>query len=250
MKHLRDLQRDGWESGINEVVQADCLEGMKLIPDNSIDCVICDLPYGTTACSWDTVIPFEPLWEQYKRIGKKGCAYVLFGSQPFTTDLINSKRDWFRYEWIWDKHISGNPMLAKIQPLKIHENIIIFGKNKINYYPQRTQGEFRKKGGSRNKEYFKNHVQKEFYNDVYCPTSILSSSNAVRGKHPTQKPLELIQYLIKTYSSKGDLILDNCMGSWTTARACKDLGRDFIGFEISPEYCRIGESRLQQQILF
>ena len=138
MKHLKDIK--DWKECINQVVMGECLEGMKLIPDKSIDAIICDLPYGTTACTWDTVIPFDKLWEQYKRIVKDNAPIVLFGSQPFTTDLIMSNRKWFRYEWIWEKGTSSNPFYAKQMPLRRHENIVVFSKKQSVYYPQLYKG--------------------------------------------------------------------------------------------------------------
>ena len=251
MKYLKDIK--DWKECINEVVCGDCLEGMKLIPDKSIDLVICDLPYGTTACSWDTVIPFEPLWEQYKRIGKENCAYILFGSQPFTTDLINSNRGWFKYELVWSKIRPCGTQTAKIRPLKYHENICVFYDKLPLYNPQMVSGAKQKKGSGGKSDIYGDNQVKRFENSDYYPGSILNflSCHNMTGKaHPTEKPIELLRWIINSYANSDYLILDNCMGSWTTARACKDLGRNFIGFEISEKYCKIGEERLRQEVLF
>jgi len=221
----------------------DCLERMREIPDGSVDMILCDLPYGTTACSWDTVIPFEPLWEQYKRIVKPKSAIVLFGSQPFTTDLIMSNRKWFRYEWIWDKAISGNPLLAKIQPMKIHENICVFSGDPTNYYPIMTIGKIRKRGGGFSK--LMDMKMAETISDQYYPPSIISVPNGVRGEHPTQKPVALCEYLIRTYTNEGETVLDNTMGSGTTGVACAHTGRNFIGIEKDETYFNIAKQRIE-----
>ena len=234
------------------IYYGDCLEIMPLIPDKSIDMILCDMPYGTTACSWDTIIPFEPLWEQYKRIIKNNAAIVLTASQPFTSALVMSNIKWFKYEWIWNKKLAGNGILAKKQPLKIHENILVFS-NGSKYYPQKTKGKFRKKMGLKESEITGgNSFAKITENNEYYPVSIQEVSIAGQrtGRlHPTQKPIALFQYLIKTYTNEGDLVLDNCLGSGTTAVAAKELGRKFIGIEISEEYCAIAVKRLRQVVL-
>jgi len=232
-----------------ELIQGDCLEKMKDIPDKSIDMILCDLPYGTTACKWDTIIPFEPLWEQYKRIIKDNGAIVLFGSEPFSSYLRMSNIKDYKYDWIWNKKLAGNGILAKKQPLKIHEIASVFHSKRYN--PQKTKGVFRKKmglyeceitGGSSFAE------SKE--NDEYYPKSIIefSSANRLNRLHPTQKPVALFEYLIKTYTNEGDLVLDNCMGSGTTGVACKNLNRNFIGIELDPEYFKIAEKRINENL--
>ena len=226
---------------VSNLILGDCLEKMRDIPDGSVDAIITDLPYGTTACSWDTVIPFEPLWEQYKRIIKPKGAVVLFGSQPFTTDLINSNRKDFRYCWIWDKRIAGNPMLANHQPMKIHEDICVFSGDPHNYYPQKIKGRFRKKGGGKG-GIFGATDSKE--NDDYFPESILDFSNAERKPHPTQKPVPLLEYLIRTYTNEGETVLDSCMGSGTTGVACVHTRRNFIGIEKDETYFKIAQERI------
>jgi len=226
----------------------DCLEGMKQLPDNSIDMILCDLPYGTTACKWDTIIPLEKLWMQYKRISKDDTAIVLTASQPFTTDLINSNRELFKYCLVWDKVLHSNPLLSKIQPLRVHEDIVVFYKKQSTYNPQKNIGKKRRK----EKPHFSETkgetiiTAKGNKGGFHNPITIITFSNANKNKiyHPTQKPLKLFEYLIKTYSDEGDVVLDNCMGSGTTAVACKRLNRHYIGFEISSEYCDIAQKRL------
>ena len=229
---------------INKIYNEDCLEGMKRIPDKSVDMILCDLPYGTTACKWDAIIPFEPLWEQYERVIKDNGAIVLTASQPFTTKLIESNIDLFRNCWVWNKKISGNPLLAKHQPLKVHEDICVFSKKRHNYYPQMRKGKMRKKGGGRSKLFDMEMSAK--YSDEYYPISIIEFSNAKRGVHPTQKPVALFEYLIKTYTNEGETVLDNCMGSGTTAIACINTNRNYIGFEMDEGYYKASLERIEE----
>ena len=225
---------------------------MKGVPDGSVDMILCDLPYGTTASKWDEIIPFEPLWEQYDRVIKNNGAIVLTASQPFTTKLIMSKSDWFRYTWVWDKKKAGNIFLTKKQPMKIHEDIVVFSKKPHFYNPQMVKRDKVKKsknygtgesfGGTREKE------DKVYtYTHTY-PKSIIEFSNArQKGKvHPTQKPVELFEYLIKTYTNEGETVLDNCMGSGTTGVACKNLNRNFIGMELDEGYFEIAKKRIAE----
>ena len=221
----------------------DCLEVMKQIPDKSVDAIICDLPYGTTACKWDSVIPFEPLWNQYKRIIKDNGAIVLTASQPFTTALIASNIKQFKYCWVWDKKLAGNPFLAKYQPLKRHEDICVFSNLKHKYNPQMVTGKLRKKGGGRSKLF--NVELTSSINDQYYPQSIIEFSNTNRNvDHPTQKPVALMEYIVNTYTNEGDTVLDNCMGSGTTGVACKNLNRKFIGIEQDATYYEIAKERI------
>jgi len=226
------------------LINGDCLVEMKNIPDKSIDMILADLPYGTTACSWDIVIPFEKLWEQYKRIIKDNGAIVLTASQPFTTDVINSARDIFRYEIIWERALSGNPFLVKKQPLKVHENVLVFYKKFGIYNPQMTKGKMRNKKitGA-----FREIEPQDNITDLYYPRSVKYFDNADRKNkvHPTQKPVALFEYLIKTYTNEGDLVLDNCMGSGTTGVACKNLNRNFIGIELDETYFNIAKQRIE-----
>jgi site-specific DNA-methyltransferase (adenine-specific) len=233
----------------NQVILGDCLEVMKDIPDKSIDMILCDLPYGTTACKWDTIIPFEPLWEQYKRIIKDNGAIVLTASQPFTSALVMSNVKMFKYCWVWNKKQSGNHGLAKYQPMKIHEDIAVFSKNKHDYYPIMTKGKLRFKGS-----YGKGNTiatgMKEIplrLSDTYYPKSIIEISKNRKGSiHPTQKPVALFEYLIKTYTSVGDVVLDNTIGSGTTAVAAINTGRNWIGIEQDAHYCEIANERIKK----
>lgn len=236
------------------IKQGDCLDLMKDIPDGSVDMILADLPYGTTACKWDSVIPFEPLWEQYERVIKDNGAIVLTASQPFTTKLINSNINLFKYELIWDKVKPSSGLHAKQQPLRQHENILIFGKNKIEYNPQMKKTELRidKPRVANNGEAFggKNVLRQHNNKGLKYPRSILKVSNAnQRGKiHPTQKPVALLEYLIKTYTNENETVLDNTMGSGSTGVACQNTNRNFIGFELDETYFNIAKERLENNM--
>ena len=236
-----------------QLYKGDCLEVMKQIPDKSVDMILCDLPYGTTACKWDTIIPFEPLWEAYKRIIKDDGAIVLTASQPFTSALIMSNPDMFRYEWIWEKQQGTNPLTAKFQPMKKHEEILIFSKEKPNYNPQMGVGKPYKGFKSDNKNIGAvfgdvKSVHNENKGNRY-PTSIIKFNTERTGYHPTQKPVALLEYLIKTYTNESDTVLDNCMGSGTTGVACKRLNRNFIGIELDDKYFEIAKNRIEGELL-
>ena len=238
--------------GTQTLLHGDCLELMKDIPDKSIDMILCDLPYGTTACKWDTIIPFDKLWEQYKRIIKDNGAIVLTASQPFTSALVMSNIKMFKYALVWDKVKSSQPHLSKIQPMKRHEDILIFGDGKVNYNPQKTLKEKpRKAYGSKmtidNEHKLGLKPLKPYLITHSFPTSILNFSNAdnTNRLHPTQKPVALMEYLIKTYTNEADLVLDNCMGSGTTGVACKNLNRRFIGIELDEEYFKIAKQWIE-----
>ncbi len=232
--------------------KGDCLELMKDIPDKSIDMILCDLPYGTTACKWDVIIPFEPLWEQYNRIIKDNGAIVLTASQPFTSALVMSNPNIFKYEWIWDKRNISNPFLAKYQPLKQHESILVFGKGTVNYYPIMTPRDkvrkYKDKYGGGEAFNKKGTGEKEYTLKFKYPKSILEYTNAIqKGKvHPTQKPVALLEYLIKTYTNENELVLDNCMGSGSTGVACVNTNRNFIGIELDEKYFKIAKERINE----
>lgn len=237
----------------NVIYNEECLQGMEeRIPDSSIDMILADLPYGTTACKWDSIIPLEPLWEQYKRVVKDDTAIVLFGQEPFSSKLRMSNIDWFRYDWIWEKTKCGNFLNANRQPKKLHEKISIFYRKQPTYNPQKTEGEeinykFDVKenedrvvdgGGIESKEYTSN---KRF------PKTIIKFSNGNYDiVHPTQKPIPLFKYLIATYTNEEDVVLDNVMGSGTTAVAARALNRNYIGFEKSEEYYKIAQERVSE----
>ena len=235
---------------LNQIIEGDCLEVMKEIPEKSVDMILCDLPYGTTDCKWDTVIPFEPLWEQYERLIKDNGAIVLTASQPFTTDLINSNRVLFRYELIWDKGRGNEPWQCNIRPMKAHENICVFYKEKVTYNPQMVLLDKPDKRGACKVSFgehakYKSELPQREYTHRY-PISLIKATGARRGKHPTEKPVELFEYLIKTYTNEGEIVLDNCIGSGTTAIAAHNTGRFFIGIEKEPKYVEIARKRLEQ----
>jgi len=226
----------------------DCLDILPTLPAQSVDLIATDLPYGTTACKWDVIIPFELMWKEVKRILKPHGAFVTTASQPFTSALVMSNIDMFKYEWVWDKKKGGNIMNLKSQPYKVHENILVFSKNTHNYYPIMTDqkertGKTYSKGEANGIE---NYGDVRVYDKRY-PKSIIQESNAnQKGKiHPTQKPIALFEYLIKTYTNEGDTVLDFCMGSGTTGVACVQLGRNFIGMEMDKKYFNIANERIK-----
>ncbi len=240
---------------MNNIWLGDCLELMQNIPAKSVDMILCDLPYGTTACKWDTVIPFEPLWTQYKRIIKDNGAIVLFGSQPFTSALVMSNVKWFKCEWIWRKHKGTNIYGVKREPLKIHESCILFAKNKYTYNPQMTEGKPYKQRGSHNIGKSDGLIiankkvgyAKDFDSSKRYPISVQEFSNHNQKDnsfHPTQKPVPLLEYLVKTYTNEGETVLDNCAGSGTTAIACLNTNRNYICIEKEPKYYEIILNRI------
>ena len=228
--------------------RGDCLEWMSVIPDGSVDMILCDLPYGTTACKWDTVIPFEPLWAQYRRVAKRNAAIVLTASQPFTTALIASNIREFRYCWVWDKTKGGNFALARKQPMKSHEDVCVFYGAQPTYRPEmETRGAVRKKGGGKPSDNF-GIVPTVSFNNTYYPKTIIqfSTGSRVDHHHPTQKPVALMEYLIRTYTQEGETVLDNCAGSGTTGVACVNTGRNFIGIELDDKYFQIAADRIAE----
>lgn len=233
-----------------DLYHGDCLDIMPNLPDNSVDLILADLPYEITAASFDVLIPFNPLWEQYNRIAKTNAAMVFTASQPFTTALIYSNLKNFRYEWIWEKPQGTNPMAAKVQPLKSHENIVVFYRKRPTYNPQMTLST--PYGG------FKSTKKKlgEVYGDLNSehrdnpegtryPKTVLRFKQE-KGLHPTQKPVPLMEYLIKTYTNEGDVVLDNVFGSGTTGVAAKKTGRGFIGIEKDEDYFNEGKQRISK----
>jgi len=250
---------------INKIYNMNCLEGMKLIDDKSIDMILCDLPYGTTACSWDIIIPFKPLWEQYERIIKDNGTILLFGSEPFSSLLRISNLKLYKYDWIWEKGRASGFVHAKNKPLKAHENISVFSKgttvhknqskNRMIYNPQMEKGKpYIKKitqinTGKLNHEpseaniNFVGTINKN--NGTRYPRSVIKFSiHNVGNIHPTQKPINLCEYLINTYTNENKLVLDNCMGSGTTAIACINTNRNYIGFELDTIYCDLANKRI------
>lgn len=229
---------------LDTLVHGDCLVEMERIQDRSVDLILCDLPYGSTACSWDVIIPFEPLWRAYRRIRKPHAPIVLFGTQPFTSHLVLSNLKEFKYEWIWHKSKSGSAFTAKYRPLARHENVLVFGRGRVTYNPIKTPGKpyERKRVGAVGKV---NNHRIGFKGDGILyrnegfryPETVQFFPQKWRRQdqlHPTQKPVELMEYLVKTYSNPGDLVLDNCAGSGTTCLAARNTGRHFIGMEKDP----------------
>ena len=261
MKNNGKLE-NGIDGGTNKVKdielwQGDCLELMKDIQNESVDMILCDLPYGTTACKWDTIIPFETLWEQYERIIKGNGAIVLTASQPFTSALVMSNPKLFKHEWIWQKTSASNFMSMKYQPAKKHENIVVFCKKSPTYYPIKDIPD-KKTSINKGKEatsdvYGTNFSNARTYKDtgLRYPSSVRLFSNQsgelnnVNRLHPTQKPVALFEYLIKTYTNEGETVLDNCMGSGTTGVACKNLNRKFIGIELDETYFNLAKERIE-----
>jgi len=245
--------------GKREILLGDCLELMKDIPDGSIDMILCDLPYGTTACKWDTIIPFEPLWEQYERIIKSNGAIVLFGSEPFSSYLRMSNIKLYKYDWIWNKINGGNFQLARKQPLKVHETISVFYKNMPTYNPIFTEADLTKnhKRGKEKNINIKHVSSKELkYSDERdetkrFPISILTYNglgaecNSHKRMHGSQKRLDLIEYLIRTYTNENEIVLDNTAGSGTTAIACLKTNRQFIVMEKEPKYYEVIKKRVE-----
>jgi site-specific DNA-methyltransferase (adenine-specific) len=229
---------------------ADCLDSMATLPAGSVDLVLTDPPYGTTACKWDSIIPLEPMWEQLKRLTKKNGAIVLTASQPFTTTLISSNMKMFKYCWVWEKDIATNFLNAKKQPLRKHEDVLVFYIKQPMYSPQFTEGkpydvtDSKRTFGSQTGDL---SVTKGGHRSVSdgkrYPLSI-QKINTEKGLHPTQKPVKLMEYLIKTYTNEGETVLDFTMGSGTTGVACKNLNRNFIGIEKDEKYFEIAKARI------
>lgn len=239
----------------NQTYLGDCLSTMRGIDNKSVDLVLCDLPYGSTSCCWDVIIPFDKLWEEYLRIGKENCCYLLFGVQPFTTDLILSNRGMFRYSLVWNKNVPTGMAQAKYRPMRYHEDILVFYKNQPTYNPI-----LKERVGVGKACYNYNHycgennhlseldkIKKKYNPDFVQPSTVLDFRvvpNRNGKLHPTQKPVELFEYLIMTYTNENDLVLDNCAGSGTTGVACQNLKRQFILIEKDEKYFNIAKQRL------
>ena len=230
--------------------RGDCLALLQELPDNSVDMVLCDLPYGTTHCAWDSVIPFDRLWKQYDRVVKPDGAVVLFAAQPFTTDLINSNRKYFRYLWYWKKHnVTGGPF-AKVQPMRCIEDIAVFYRRKPTYNPQglarlgKPRPQKKRQEGVYG-EFRGNPLGQEWTNYPNHLLEIAGEHTVVR-LHPTQKPVKLLEYLVKTYTDPGETVLDNCMGSGSTGVARVNTGRRFIGMEMDAGYFEIARNRIEE----
>lgn len=237
---------------LDTIYNMDCIDGMKSLPDKSIDMILCDLPYGTTQCKWDVIIPFADLWEQYKRIIKDNGAIVLTSAQPFTSLLISSNIELFKYNWIWEKSKATGYLNSKKRPMVAHEDVLVFAKKQTKYNPQMVQGEPYYKGKAhRPTDVYgeQKEILVENKDGLRYPRTVQYFKTAEsEGKvyHPTQKPISLFEYLIKTYTDEGDVVLDNCMGSGTTAIACKNTNRHYIGYEKDEKYFNIINERISE----
>jgi len=237
--------------------QGDCLEVMATLPDNSIDMVLTDPPYGTTACRWDSIIPFEPMWDQLKRITKKGGAIVMTASQPFTSALVMSNPSMFKYDWVWKKNKSTGFLNAKKMPMRDKEDVLVFYEKQCTYNPQKTYGHspvnsFTKHTSDgetvgKTKVGWSGGGSTERYPKTVQEFSVVNQDgSSPEGKfHPTQKPVALMEYLIKTYTNEGETVLDFTMGSGTTGVAAKNLGRSFVGIELDKEYFKVAKERIE-----
>lgn len=236
---------------MTNLMHGDCLDLMKNIADKSVDMVLCDLPYGTTQNKWDSKIPFEPLWEQYYRVCKENAAILLFGAEPFSSALRMSNKKFFRYDWIWEKNLPVGFLDANRKPLKIHENISVFYKHLPTYNPQMTKAKPYDKGirkANTTTTYGKHGESRALNKGERFPVDVISFSNANHQNvlHPTQKPVDLLEYLIKTYTNEGETVLDNTMGSGSTGVASVNTGRNFIGIELDDNYFEIAKKRIEQ----
>lgn len=245
-----------------KLLQGDCLELLKDIPDGSVDMVLADLPYGTTACKWDTIIPFEPLWEQYKRLIKPNGAILLFGSEPFSSKLRMSNLEWFKYDWVWKKTRKLGFTNAKNKPMNDHECISVFSngtcanksENRMPYNPQGlifynrvVSGEKRCTADLVGHRFSRpSHKKKYIQEFTNYPSQIIEFNSESKPIHPTQKPVALLEYLIRTYTNEGETVLDNCMGSGSTGVSCVNTGRKFIGMELDPGYFEVAKRRIAE----
>lgn len=237
-----------------QIFNEDCLTGMARIESGSVDMVLCDLPYGTTNCPWDSVIPFEPLWREYRRVLKLNGALVLMAAQPFATDLINSARKMFRYDLVWEKTSPVGFANCRRMPLRSHELVLVFYRRQPTYNPQgliKLEKPIVRKSKRRAGQVYHDSLGHESVQEyTNYPRSILRFPFRGQGRrvHPTQKPVELMEYLVRTYSNPGDLVLDNCMGSGTTAIACLNSDRRFIGFELDEKYYAAAQKRIDAHV--
>ena len=252
------------EIQLDTLYNMDCLEGMKHIPDGSVDAIICDLPYGTTRNQWDSIIPLPELWQHYKRIIKERGAIVLFAQQPFTSAVVMSNPKMFKYEWIWEKEQGTGHLNANFAPMKVHENMLVFSKSAacyvknpndaMVYNPQYKKGKaydskaINPKKSSNYDMNWQNSYETHQDGEHYRPLDVLFCQRDTDTFHPTQKPVDLLRYLVLTYTNPGDTVLDNCMGSGTTAIACLREHRHFIGFELNTEYYTKALKRIKNEL--
>ena len=234
----------------NIIYHGDCIERMKILPDNSVDMVLTDPPYGTTQNKWDTIVDMDAFWKEIKRVTKKNSAILIFTQMPFTATVVMSNSKMFRYEWICEKANPTGFLNARRMPLKCHENILVFYEKLPTYNPQMIQGRPHSRGGTdrQSKNYGSYADTKRIISNTYFPRDVLKVNwqDSTRGLHPTQKPVSLCEYFIKTYSNKGDIILDPFIGSGTTAVAAVNTGRKYIGFEQDDKYFDTAQNRLDK----
>jgi DNA modification methylase len=230
-----------------QLFHGDCLEVMAGMEAQSVDSIVCDPPYGTTACKWDSVIPFEPMWDAIKHVLKPKGAVVLFGSQPFTSALVMSNVEWFKYCWVWSKSKATGHLDANNRPMKAHEDICVFCEGATIYNPQMTKGKVHHRGQkaqSKQTTVYGDFSFSLYYSDEHFPQSVVRFNTVENAIHPTQKPVALLEYLIRTYTNEGDTVLDFTMGSGTTGVAAMHTGRKFIGVEMEADYFRIAQQRI------
>lgn len=239
-----------------ELIHGDCLEMMKLIPDGSVDMVLCDLPYGTTQCAWDSVIPLDLLWKEYWRVAKDSAAIVLTAQSPFDKVLGVSAIGFLKYEWIWEKTAATGFLNAKKSPLKAHENVLVFYRKQPIYNPEMTAGHIIKRSNASYANHGENYgksssIRAPYESTERYPRSVqkFAKDNRLKNQHPTQKPVALMEYLIRTYTNEGDTVLDNTMGSGTTGVAAVNTGRKFIGIERDDKYFAIAKSRIEFSLI-
>ncbi len=240
-----------------KLIKGDCIVEMQNIPDKSVDMILCDLPYGTTRNKWDSIIPLDSIWETYKRIIKEDGAIVLFAQTPFDKVLGVSNLEMLKYEWIWEKESGTGFLNANYAPLKSHENILVFSfanashwGNAMKYTPQMSEGKpYMQKQGKVLNNYDSNHMKKGVITKnegIRYPKTVLRYSRDKKKYHPTQKPIALLEYLIRTYTNEGETVLDNTMGSGSTGVACVNTKRNFIGIELNDEYFAVAEKRIKE----
>lgn len=242
--------QDPWLVGFeNQILLGDCMDLMKGLPDASVDLILADLPYGTTRNKWDSIIPLDALWDEYHRVAKPNAAVILTAAQPFTSRLVMSNPSEFKVEWIWHKTIGSGQLNINHQPLRMHESVLVFYRNLPTYHPQMTDGQpyaFTRKANYEGPSYNQQRTVEVSNTGTRHPKTVLHVPNPrIKGGHPTQKPVPLFEYFIKTYSNPGDVVLDNAIGAGTTAVAAINTGRRFIGMELEEKYFDLANNNVE-----